>query len=642
MVDYAWLIPLLPFLSWLIIILFGRFFKSKVDKVGIGTLFLSFLMSIGVLIDIIKGATVSKSLIWAVHGTTKITMGYSVDAFTSIMFIVVTFVSLMVHIYSQGYMEGDSRYKRFYAVLSLFTASMLGLVIADNLLFLFICWELVGLCSYLLIGHWFEDIENVLAANKAFLTTRIGDIGMLLGVIMIFAMGKTFDFTALTKLVEHGELAGVGLTIATLLLFFGAMGKSAQFPLHVWLPDAMAGPTPVSALIHAATMVIAGVYMIARMFLVFAGAQTTLTVIAFVGGFTAIFAASIALVEDDIKGVLAYSTISQLGYMVMALGVGAYTAGIFHLMTHAFFKALLFLASGSVIHAVHTQNIHKMGGLLSKMKITGWTWIIGSAALAGLPPFSGFWSKDEILLGAYHSDYPILFWIGVIAALFTSFYITRATILTFFGDPRDHEAYDHAHESPASMTIPLILLAILAFGSGFINSPLTNMAFGKFIALEHGHHLDPSSFVQMTAISATLLGIFFSWLIYGIGLISRKKIIKALYPIWKILKNKYYIDEVYNLIIVQGGLAFSKLIGWIDKYIIDGIVNLVGKVGVVWGEIIGSFDDKAVDGMVNGIGNSFLIGSRIIRNLQTGYLQSYALTLFFSVLIGLIIIVIGG
>ena len=642
MVEYAWLIPVLPLFSFLIIVLFGRYLKNDSDKIGIGSLFISFLLAIGVLLEVINGSTITKEFVWATHGDIEIAFGYSVDALTAMMFVVVTFVSLMVHVYSKGYMEGDSRYKRFYACLSLFTASMLGLVISNNLLLLFICWELVGLCSYLLIGHWFEDIENVLAANKAFLTTRVGDIGMLIGVIMIFAMGKTFNFAELTHLVEHGEIAGVGLTVATIFLFVGAIGKSAQFPLHVWLPDAMAGPTPVSALIHAATMVVAGVYLVARMFLIFAAAKTTLTVVAFIGGFTAIFAASIALVEDDIKGVLAYSTISQLGYMVLALGVGAYTAGVFHLMTHAFFKALLFLASGSVIHAVHTQNMHKMGGLLKKMKVTGWTWIIGSAALAGVPPFSGFWSKDEILLGAYHSDYKILFWIGVIAAFFTAFYITRATIMTFFGEPRDDHAYEHAHESPSVMTIPLILLAILAFGSGFVNSPLTDMAFGKFIALEHGHHASPSSFVQMTAVGATLSGIILGWLIYGLRIISRKSIIKFLYPVWRLLKGKYFIDEIYNVVAIRGSLALSKLIGAFDKYVVDGIVNLTGRLGVFIGDLIGDFDNKVVDGAVNGVRNTFYVGSRLIRNAHTGYLQSYALTLFFSVLIGLIIIVIGG
>ncbi|KXS43049.1 MULTISPECIES: NADH-quinone oxidoreductase subunit L [unclassified Candidatus Frackibacter] len=642
MVEYAWLIPVLPLFSFLIIVLFGRYLKNDSDKIGIGSLFISFLLAIGVLLEVINGSTITKEFVWATHGDIEIAFGYSVDALTAMMFVVVTFVSLMVHVYSKGYMEGDSRYKRFYACLSLFTASMLGLVIANNLLLLFICWELVGLCSYLLIGHWFEDIENVLAANKAFLTTRVGDIGMLIGVIMIFAMGKTFNFAELTHLVEHGEIAGVGLTVATIFLFVGAIGKSAQFPLHVWLPDAMAGPTPVSALIHAATMVVAGVYLVARMFLIFAAAKTTLTVVAFIGGFTAIFAASIALVEEDIKGVLAYSTISQLGYMVLALGVGAYTAGVFHLMTHAFFKALLFLASGSVIHAVHTQNMHKMGGLLKKMKVTGWTWIIGSAALAGVPPFSGFWSKDEILLGAYHSDYKILFWIGVIAAFFTAFYITRATIMTFFGEPRDDHAYEHAHESPSVMTIPLILLAILAFGSGFVNSPLTDMAFGKFIALEHGHHASPSSFVQMTAVGATLSGIILGWLIYGLRIISRKSIIKFLYPVWRLLKGKYFIDEIYNVVAIRGSLALSKLIGAFDKYVVDGIVNLTGRLGVFIGDLIGDFDNKVVDGAVNGVRNTFYVGSRLIRNAHTGYLQSYALTLFFSVLIGLIIIVIGG
>lgn len=642
MIEYVWLIPLLPLISFCFILMGGQIFEYDGDKIGIGSLFIAFLLSVGVLIDVIKGTTASAEFVWATHGDLEITIGYSVDQLASMMLVVVTFVSLMVNVYSMGYMEGDSRYRRFFATLSLFTFAMLGLVIANNLLLLFIFWELVGLCSYLLIGHWFEDIENVWAANKAFLTTRVGDIGMLLGILMLFAMGGTFGFEELAHLVEHGEIAGTSLTVAAILIFSGAVGKSAQFPLHVWLPDAMAGPTPVSALIHAATMVAAGVYLIARVFVIFAASSTALTVIAFIGGFTALFAASIALVEEDIKGVLAYSTISQLGYMVMALGVGAYTAGAFHLMTHAFFKALLFLASGSVIHAVHTQNLHEMGGLLKKMKITGWTWIAGAAALAGLPPFSGFWSKEEIILGSYHSGHPILFWMGVIAAFFTAFYITRATIMTFFGEPRDREAYEHAHESPPSMTVPLILLAILAFGSGFINSPFSHMAFSKFIFFEHVHHASPSSFVKITAMGATFSGIILGWLIYGVGIVSRKKLIKVFYPFWALLKNKYFVDEIYNFVAVKGTLMLSFIVGWFDKYIVDGIVNLIGRINVAIGDFTGEFDNKVVDGAVNGVRNVLLVGSRLVRNAHTGFVQSYALTLFFSVVVSLIIIIMGG
>src|SRR5690606_2910268 len=390
--------------------------------------------------------------------------------------VVVTLVSLMVHIFSVGYMEGDARYKRYYGVLSLFTASMLGLVIADNLLFLFVFWELMGLCSYLLIGHYYEERANVHAANKAFLTTRVGDVGMFIGILLLFAAAGTFRFDELTARIADGTLSLPVLTVAAILLFIGPIGKSAQFPLHVWLPDAMAGPTPASALIHAATMVAAGVYLVARGYGLFTPVPEALEVVAWIGAFTALFAATIALVMEDIKKVLAYSTTSQLGFMVAALGVGAYTAAVFHLMTHAFFKALLFLASGSVIHAVHTQNMHQMGGLFKKLPVTSWVWLIGAGALIAIPPLSGFWSKEELLLDAWHHNPPI-FWVLVAAAALPAFYTTRATYLTFFGTPRDKHAYEHAHEGGRVMTYPLMILGVLAAVSGFVASPLAGFVY---------------------------------------------------------------------------------------------------------------------------------------------------------------------
>src|SRR5690625_2754466 len=377
---------------------------------------MSFLLSVGVFFSVIGGTTVAFNIRWAVIGQSVLQMGFQVDALTATMLVVVTLVSLLVQIYSLGYMHGDRRYKRYYSILSLFTFSMLGLVLADNFFLLFVFWELVGLCSFLLIGHWFEKKEVGNSAMKAFLTTRVGDIGMLIGLILIWVYTGSFEFSAVAQAIGAGELGGVALGVTAILVFLGAVGKSAQFPLHVWLPDAMAGPTAVSALIHAATMVAAGVYLVARAYAVFEPSSMALLSVAWVGGITAIFAASIALVQNDIKRVLAFSTISQLGFMMLALGVGGYTAAIFHLVTHAIFKALLFLGSGSVTHGADTQDMREMGGLRKKMPTTFWTWLVGSAALAGIPPLAGFWSKEEIMLDVFFQGNPALFWISVVAA----------------------------------------------------------------------------------------------------------------------------------------------------------------------------------------------------------------------------------
>ncbi|MCL4425037.1 MAG: NADH-quinone oxidoreductase subunit L, partial [Firmicutes bacterium] len=419
--------------------------------------------------------------------------------------------------------------------------------------------------------------------------------------------------------------------------------KSAQFPLHVWLPDAMAGPTPGSALIHAATMVAAGVYLVARAYGIFVATPYALFWVALIGGFTALFAATIATVMTDIKKVLAYSTVSQLGYMMLGLGAGSYTAGIFHLMTHAFFKSLLFLGSGSVIHAVHSQEMHEMGGLRKKLPITYWTFLIGTAALAGIPPFSGFWSKDEILLAAYRSPYPVLFWMGVATAGLTAYYMTRAVILTFFGQPRDHHKYEHAHESPPVMTVPLVILATLAAVSGLPGSPFLHNAFGEFVKFGHGHEAEPSSFVMIIAISAALLGVLAGVAIYGYKVISREKAIRSWRPLYLVLKNKYYVDEFYMAIFVRGTVLLAEIVGFFDRYIIDGLVNLVGWLGMQLSFLSGLFDKYVIDGMVNGVAAITMALGNSARRLQTGFVQSYAITLFAGVVIGLILIqLIGG
>ena len=433
MAELAWIIPVLPFISFLIIALAGHKTPGDGDKVGIAAILAAFVLSLIVFFEVVGGGSAVGAFEWAKVGSVSVGMGYHIDALAATMLVVVTLVSLLVHIYSLGYMHGDSRCKRYYSVLSLFTGSMLGLVIADNFLMLFIFWELIGLCSYLLIGHWYEKVDVGFAAMKAFLTTRVGDIALLIGIFVLFFNTQTFNFVGVQEQVAAGQFAGAALAAAAILIFAGAVGKSAQFPLHTWLPDAMAGPTPVSALIHAATLVAAGVYLVARSYGIFAGSETAMLTVAWVGGFTALFAATIALVMTDIKKVLAYSTVSQLGFMVTALGVGGFTAGFFHLVTHAVFKALLFLGSGSVIHGTDTQDMREMGGLRQKMPVTFWTWLIGGLALAGVYPLAGFWSKDEIMLAAHEGGYTALFWILVIASTLTAFYIARATIMTFFG-----------------------------------------------------------------------------------------------------------------------------------------------------------------------------------------------------------------
>lgn len=636
MVELAWLIPVLPLVAAVIIAFFGQRMVGQGDRIGIGAMSIAFVLSVGVLIGVMNGATAAKSFTWAVHGDVVLNLGYEVGGIGALMLVVVTFVSLMVHIFSIEYMKDDIRYRRYYAVLSLFTFSMLGLVLADNLLFLFIFWELVGLCSYLLIGHWYENLDNVRAANKAFLTTRVGDVGMFVGIMLLFSQVGSFRFDEIGAAVAAGDVNSVALTASAILIFAGAVGKSAQFPLHVWLPDAMAGPTPASALIHAATMVAAGVYLVAKGFAIFEPSATAMNVVAWIGAITALFAATIAVVMDDIKRVLAYSTISQLGFMVAALGVGAYTAAMFHLMTHAFFKALLFLASGSVIHAVGTQNMHEMGGLFRKLPVTGWTWMIGAGALIGIPPLSGFWSKEEILIDALAGN-PAIFWVLIAAAALTSFYTTRATYMTFFGKPRDMKAYENAHEGGMVMTYPLIVLGVLAAVAGFVAGPFANLIY-----YGQPHHAEFNLFVFGAATAAWVPGLLLALAIYKYNLLSRRRLIQAFYPVWNLLKRRYYIDDAYNLVFVRGTIGLAMVVAWIDKTIVDGIVNGVAWVTGKLGDFVGEFDLGVVDGAVNGIAGAFVVGGRMLRRLQTGSFQSYALVVFLGLVAGLVILAMGG
>jgi len=516
---------------------------------------------------------------WLYLGDVKMHLGILINPLTSIMLIVVTLVSMLVQIYSTGYMKGDRSFAKFFAYISLFSFSMLGIVLANNMLQLFVFWELVGLCSYLLIGFWYEKPEAAEAGKKAFVVTRFGDFGFLVGVVILSTIAGTFSFKGIEQYVSSSLAAGtlsVGLlTVIMLLLFSGAVGKSAQFPLHVWLPDAMEGPTPVSALIHAATMVAAGVFMVARLFTLFMSAPQALLIVAYIGGFTAIFAASIALVQNDIKRVLAFSTLSQLGYMMLALGVGGYTSGMFHLTTHAFFKALLFLGAGSVIHAMHTNDIREMGGLHKKMPITSWTFLIATLAISGIYPLSGFWSKDEILVNILESGHTWLYWVASITAFMTAFYMMRLYLMTFTGEARDKHAYDHAHESPLSMTVPLMLLAVLSVFAGFAGVPGSEKSIYTY--LYAGAHPHETHFNMPVAVKSSVIavaGILLALVMYMFRLIKPETVRKVSGPVYNVLYNKYYVDEFYMFLIKNIFFTASAAIKWFDRHVVDGLVNL--------------------------------------------------------------------
>lgn len=613
--QLIWLIFLLPLFSFIIISFFVRPFVKPESRVAgyilITALSGSLLLSIWALVAVMAAPHRElpvPDISWVViEGGITIHLGLIMDSLTAVMLIVVTVVSLMVQIYSQGYMEGDPGYHRYYAWMSLFTASMIGLVLADNLLFLFVFWELVGLCSYLLIGFWFHRPAAADAAKKAFIVTRVGDFGFMAGILLLYANTGTFDIAELHELAIVGTLAGTTLTWAAIGIFAGAVGKSAQFPLHVWLPDAMEGPTPVSALIHAATMVAAGVFLVARMFPLFEHSTEALTTVATIGGFTAIFAASMGLVMNDIKRVLAYSTISQLGYMMLGLGVGGVAIGIFHLFNHAFFKALLFLGAGSVNHATGTFDMRQMGGLRKVMPWTYATFVIAALSIAGIWPLSGFWSKDEILVSAFARQ-PVLFYLAMITVFMTAFYMFRAVFMTFGGEYRggSPEAHggSHPHESPGVMVMPMVFLAVLSVVSGLWN---VTGQFGAFMG-----HGETRSFAEgffgilthpLPWISLTLagLGILLAYTIYGAKRLSAERIGSLFKPFYTLFYRKYWFDEFYENIIVRIALVKGLFAG------------------------LQRFDESGVDGVVNGVATGTIASGRAVRHAQTGQLQLYAL-----------------
>jgi NADH-quinone oxidoreductase subunit L len=684
----------LPILSYAIVFFLGNKLPRRGDWLSVGLLGVCEILSLRIFFHFWRvadpGFRVEGNLTWLDLGAFKLQAGILVDGMTAVMLMVVCTISFVVHLFSVGYMHGDRRYDRYFAFLGFFTFAMLGIVLANNLFFLYIGWELVGLASYLLIGFFFDRPSAAAAGKKAFLTNRVGDYGFWIGILVFFTVCGTMNYFELFARVHTGAIGGTLLTWAGIGLFCGCIGKSAQMPLHIWLPDAMEGPTPVSALIHAATMVAAGVYMIARLFPLFT--PDALLVVAYVGAITAFMTATIAVVKTDIKRSLAYSTLSQLGYMVMAVGVGAAAGGMFHLTTHAFFKALLFLGSGSVIHAVHSQEMPEMGGLRHKMPVTFVTMLIATLAISGVPFFAGFYSKDAILasalaFGMEHPAHMVPFILGISAAGITAFYMFRLIFLTFTGKPRVQEKYDHAHESPWVMTVPLMILAVLSvIGAGWkgpsdgwfarfaapydipaivaefagpahadaMPEMAYEMAAGPEAAATHEtpavhrvegtapgtvHGTGPAAEhaaggphdihhlahqrAMLMSIIVAGLGILLSWLTYVVRLIKAERVQAALPGVHHVLQKMYFFDDFYAATVYRGLLAWNALCAAFDRYVIDGVVNGSGYLTRILSWLAGRFDNLVVDGLVNGVAAVFQAAGEGLRRIQTGRLQTY-------------------
>jgi NADH-quinone oxidoreductase subunit L len=624
MSKLVYLVPLFPLLGFLVNGLFRKSLsKQLIGIIGSGAMLASFVVSLLIFFDVKNGGGATVQLFNFIHvGSLIIPFEFLVDPLSSLFLLIITGIGFLIHLYSTAYMheEEPMHFGRYFAYLNLFVFSMLLLVLGGNYVVMFIGWEGVGLCSYLLIGFWFKNNNYNAAAKKAFIMNRIGDLGFLLAVFWLIVKLGTVSYASVFAAVS--QLSATDITIITTLLFVGAMGKSAQIPLYTWLPDAMAGPTPVSALIHAATMVTAGIYMIARSNILYTMAPATQTLVAVIGLSTAIFAATIALKQNDIKKVLAYSTVSQLGYMFLGLGVGAYTGAVFHVMTHAFFKALLFLGAGSVIHAMHhEQDITKMGGLKSKLPITHLTFLLGCIAIAGVPPFSGFFSKDEILMAAYATN-PIFYYVGIGGALLTAFYMFRLYSLTFLGNFRGtaHQQ-EHLHESPIAMTLPLMVLAFFAVVAGFVGIPalfapnahalehFLAPVFAGSTALVHAHHIEHSTEWILMGTATVLILIV---IVYAVTKFKKYTTTEPNTGIAKVLENKWYIDELYDTVIVNPLHWFAGFLkNTIEKYVIDGAVNGVGK-------LVG-------------------YGSRQFRLLQSGQVGSYILMMVMALVLFIII-----
>jgi NAD(P)H-quinone oxidoreductase subunit 5 len=681
--QYAWLIPVLPLLGAMLVGIGLISFNQLTNRLRqlnaifvVSLLGAAMVLSFALLWSQMQGhEAFTRSLEWAAAGNFHLRMGYTIDHLTALMLVIVTSVAFLVMVYTDGYMAHDPGYVRFYAYLSLFSSSMLGLVVSPNLVQIYIFWELVGMCSYLLIGFWYDRQAAADACQKAFVTNRVGDFGLLLGMLGLYWSTGSFEFNVmgerLQDMVQTGAISGLLAALFAVLVFLGPVAKSAQFPLHVWLPDAMEGPTPISALIHAATMVAAGVFLIARMYPVFEGIPSAMNVIAYTGAFTAFLGATIAITQNDIKKGLAYSTVSQLGYMVMAMGVGAYGAGLFHLMTHAYFKAMLFLCSGSVIHGMEgvvghdpvlAQDMRLMGGMRKYMPITALTFLIGTLAICGIPPFAGFWSKDEIL-GSTFAANPLLWLVGWLTAGITAFYMFRMYFMTFEGsfrgnemqirkallaeneqqttelapafgpgamnpkeleqghDPHAHHGHsEHPHESPLTMTFPLMALAVPSVLVGLVGTPFANY-FEAFIhpptetleVLEHAEEFNWTEFLVMggSSVGIALIGITLASLMYLSQKIDPAAIAKKIEPLYKLSRNKWYFDEIYHVLFVLGSRRLARQVLEVDYRVVDGAVNLTGLMTLLSGEGLKYF--------------------------ETGRAQFYALIIFGAVL-GIVIV----
>nr|PZN36198.1 MAG: NADH-quinone oxidoreductase subunit L [Actinomycetota bacterium] len=634
--DTAGVMIALPFVAFLAILAFGKRLPNQGGEIAVGALAINCIWAVAMFVQNMVSPVVTEYVfeIGRIGSGLSFELGWVIDGLAVMMYLLVNVVGVLVFTYAMGYMHGDRRVPWFFAAFSLFAGAMLVLVSAPNLIQLILGWEGVGVASYFLIGFYWEDLANVKAGNKAFMVNKLADVGLLLGAAILGVVMGTFSFSELEHLAAEGSaaLGGVAVT-AGLLLFFGAMGKSAQFPLHIWLPDAMAGPTPVSALMHAATMVTGGIYLMARTFPLFEHLATDARVVMVTIGTITLFAIGLlALVADDIKKVLAYSTVSQLGYMMTAVAAGGYTAGVFHLFTHAFFKALLFLGAGSVIHAVHSNNMSDMGGLKEHMPTTYRTFVIGSLALAGIFPLAGFWSKDEILATLGHEGWTAVMWIAIGGAFITAFYMARCIALTFHGTYKGH---GHPHESPSIMTGPLVALAVPSVLFGLLNIPGVSIpgigSFTEWLAVRGvpmgDHHAESIDFfLAGVGLAAGVLGLLFGWLLYGKDKETQQARdsfeIPLLYPLFR---RKYFLDDLADGITHATMGPVARFVNWTHTYIIDGIVNAVGGLMVLLGRFVyNGLDQRGVDGIVNGLSAITDGAGGVVRKWQTGRVQQYA------------------
>jgi len=643
--EWAWLLVIVPFLAFLAIIFFGKRLPREGGEIAVGAMaFVALYGAALFILNATQGVVFEHSVEISRIGSFAIEWGWVVDGLSSMMYLVVGLLGFLIFTYALGYMKGDVRVTWFFAAFSLFAGSMLLLVSAPNLIQLIVGWEGVGLSSYLLISHYWEQKENSSAGMKAFYVNKVADIGLIIGTFVVAIPVGSFRISdILEAVVGNAEAMETVAIVAAVLLFIGAMGKSAQFPFHVWLPDAMAGPTPVSALMHAATMVTAGVYLLGRMFPLYAemAAQARMLVL-IIGAITLIIAGLLAVVQDDIKKVLAYSTVSQLGYMVAAMGAGAYTAGLFHLWTHAFFKGLLFLGAGSVIHSVHSNNMSDMGGLRKAMPVTFGTFVAGTLALAGIFPFAGFFSKDEVLAAFNHEGYTVVLAVGITGAFITAFYMARTVFLTFYGTNKGH---GHPHESPRVMTVPMVVLAGLAVVGGWVNIPGLYTGFTGWVGtrahLFEEHHAESFDWpVLAIGLTAALLGIMGGYLLYFKDRETQQARDSFRIPLlWPLLEHKYYLDDLY-----LGGIVnpikgpVARFVNWTNSYIFDGIVNGAGFLArAVAGVVYGWFDQRGIDLALNGIAFTADGAGGKTRLLQTGKVQQYA----GATVVGAALLVIG-